>query len=268
MLSEEKKPKKENKNLLKAILITAGFILVVGLLIAEGIVGWNLIKDVQSEQDIIKNYQEENKSQHSTLEENIKKNNEELGKIKEKVTKLEEEKDVKEENTDSEEVSESEESSTEEEIKTSSNCDFSKEVSLRTTDNYDIFGGSEFDTVVCGYVKVQKEIVWEEEQENVYFVITQYKDEKFRESIVEGIKNGNTVNKKIGDYYALNLGCKDVDRISGMQYKSDEAYIDDETQNKIFSSKEDNPLSLIISFDQHEGVGCTCCNLASKIRLY
>lgn len=269
MTQEQNINKTNNKNSLKTILISLGFVLVIGLLIVEGILGWNLIQDIKKEQDSIRSSQEENKNQYSSLEESIKNNNKELEKIKNRVVDLEEDQATKEEkDSNPEETSESEENSTEENNETTSTCDFSKEIALRTTDNYDIFGESEFDTVVCGYVKTQTEVVWDQEQENIYFVITQYEDEKFRESIIEGMKNGNTVNKKIGDYYALNLGCKDGDRITGIQYKSDETYLDDETQNKILSSNQENPLSLIISFDKHEGVGCTCCNLASKIRPY
>ncbi|NQV00207.1 MAG: hypothetical protein HQ538_05695 [Parcubacteria group bacterium] len=257
----------KNKHFLKHISIIVGFVIIITLLITEGILGWSLINNVKDEQSDIKNSQEEINNKYSDLENSINEIKNNQTDYKNRLIKLE----VKNNNENLEEDESVEiiesENSTEEESN-SANCDFSKDTTLRSTDNYDIFGESEFDTVVCGYVKTQKEIVFGEEQENIYFVITNYKDSKFRESIVEGIKNGNTVNKKIGDYYALNLGCKNGDKISGMQYKSDETYIDDTTQSSILSSTTENPLSLTVSFDKHEGVGCTCCNLASKVRLY
>lgn len=262
--------RRESTSWWKYLLAAVGYFVVILLIIAEGITGWILIKNVKNDQNSIKSSQEETKNQYSSLEESVKENDKELDEIKTKITVLEENqaKQKEEEGKEESEKTESEENKKEEATQeTSNNCDFSKEVSLRTSDTYDIFGGSEFDTVVCGYVKTQKEVVWDQEQENVYFVMTKYKDDKFRESIVEGIKSGNTVNKKIGDNYALNLGCKEGSRISGMQY-TDETYLDDNTQNKILSSTQENPLSLIVSFDKHEGAGCSCCNLASKIRLY
>lgn len=262
-MQQEQNTQPKNKHFLKHMLVVIGFVIIIILLITEGILGWSLINNINKEQNNIKNTQEQINNKYSDLENSINEIKNNQTDYKNRLIKLE----VKDNNAnlkenESVEIIESEDSTT---INT---CDFSKETSLRTTSNYDIFGESEFDTVVCGYVKIQKEIVWGEEQENVYFVITNYKDAKFKESIVEGVKNGNTINKKIGNHYALNLGCKSGDKISGMQYKSGETYLDDATQSSILSSTANSPLSLIISFDKHEGVGCTCCNLASKIRLY
>lgn len=265
MQNQTTQPK--NKKILKTTLIIIGFVLIISLIIVEGILGYSLSKNITDEQNKIKNSQEEIKNQYSSLESSISEIKNDLVDHKNRLIKLE----VKENNANLEEDESIEIIDDANNTSSSSNtssCNFSKKVNLRTTDTYGIFGDDEFDTLVCGYVIIQEEEVFGEKQENVYFVITNYKDEKFRESIVEGIKNGNTINKKIGNYYALNLGCKNGDKISGMQYRSDETYLDDATQSAILSSTTENPLSLIISFDKHEGAGCTCCNLASKIRLY
>jgi hypothetical protein len=141
-------------------------------------------------------------------------------------------------------------------------------VALKTTTKYGIFGDDIFDTVVCGYVKLQEETIFEETQTNVYFVITKFMDEGFKNSIEKGIAEGNTINKKIDDNYAFNLGCFKDGKIVGIEYDPRVPYIDEITQNKILTSTKENPVSLIFSFGKHEGRDCICCNLAHQIKLY
>lgn len=272
-MPQEQKPilTPEKKNSTWWIWLILGFVIILflTLLVAGGYFGLKLTQEIQNKQTEIENIQKETQEQYSELEEKSIKTEKELEETKKNLEKEQKEKvkleKEKEEEEEEEKKEEGEEKTTEEE-KTDP-CDLYKDAALRKTDTYGIFGDDEFDTIVCGYIKMEEEEVFGEKQTTAYFVITKYSNSGFRESIVEGIKGGNSVNKKIGNLYALNLGCQEGSKITGIQY-TDEVYINDETTSKIFASSKENPIPLIVSFDIHAGADCSCCNLASKIRPY
>lgn len=129
----------------------------------------------------------------------------------------------------------------------------------------DIFGGARFDTVVEGYLKTMDEdtLGGRKMKTNAYFVITKFQDEKFRESIKDGIEKGNNVNKKENNLYLFNLGCFNG-FIVGDIYPS---YIDEETQRVLLGSTADKPVNIKLYFNYHDGMDCLCCHLAYKIRV-
>jgi hypothetical protein len=132
-----------------------------------------------------------------------------------------------------------------------------------------MFGGEIFDTVVCGYLVTKEETVWEQPQTNAYLAINKFKDEGFKKSLAKGIDEGNSVNQKDGaGSYLLNLGCYQSGNISGQEYEKGVSYLDEAAQTAIKNSTVAKPVALILSFGQHEGMGCSCCNLAHKIRTY
>jgi len=154
-------------------------------------------------------------------------------------------------------------------------CNFSKEINLRKTTQYGIFGDDAFDTVVCGYSVTEtapfciecEEGEPEIERASIYFVIIDYLDEGFKKSIEEGIEMGNTVNYKDDEgNYRFNLGCLEEGKITADTQSPD--YINKETQEAILKSTPENPISIILSFEEHFGRECFCCSLAEKVRLY
>ncbi|MBU1992203.1 MAG: hypothetical protein ABH856_01800 [Patescibacteria group bacterium] len=131
---------------------------------------------------------------------------------------------------------------------------------------FDMFGGSQFDTVVTGYLKTQEEEIFGEKTTTAYLVITDFDDNNFQKSIEEGIERGNTVNNKENDNYLFNLGCFKDNAIEGKQRET-EPYLDTETQEAILQSSPENPVTVRLYFDYHEGMGCICCDLAHVIRV-
>jgi len=135
------------------------------------------------------------------------------------------------------------------------------------SNNYNIFGGSKFDSRVDGYLEIKQAEIFDSTTSAAYFVITKFYDDGFRNSIEKGISEGNTVNLKEGGVYKFNLGCFKDGKIEGIKYESDIIYIDDKTQEKIINSSSKNPISITLSFGYHSGTGCTCCNLAHSIKV-
>jgi hypothetical protein len=133
--------------------------------------------------------------------------------------------------------------------------------------NYNIFGESKFDTIVKGYLEVKEKQVFDSTIPTAYFVITEFADNGFRESLEEGISQRNTVNMKENDMYKFNLGCFGDGKIEGIEYEADKVYIDESTQEKIIGSSLNNQVSLVLSFGYHLGRGCDCCNLAHSVRI-
>ncbi len=134
---------------------------------------------------------------------------------------------------------------------------------------FGIFGDSEFDAVVSGYLEIQEKESFEGSKiTTTYFVITKFYDDEFRKSIDEGINRGNSVNLKENGLYKFNLGCFEEGEIIGIEYEEDKIYIDEETTEKIINSSKENLISIILSFGKHFGFGCTCCNLAHQVRIY
>ena len=144
-----------------------------------------------------------------------------------------------------------------------------KNMELVRTTNYNMFGEIIFDTVVCGYmVKKVEPVPFIEDgstQTNAYFRVIEFADEKFKESIVGGVDEGNSVNSVSKDGYDFNLGCLEKGKIIG-GHREEAFYINSETENKVLSSSENKPIALILSFGIHGGMGCDCCSLAHKIR--
>lgn len=147
-------------------------------------------------------------------------------------------------------------------------CDFSKSVTLRETTEYGIFGTDTFDTLVCGYLKLEEEEVFGEMTTTSYLAIVDASDDGFIQAVDSGIKMGNSVNRKGAYYYEFNLGCLKDGKITGTEYEGEKPYMDQETQQTILESSPERLVYLKLSFAPHPGRGCICCNLAHQIRLY
>lgn len=139
---------------------------------------------------------------------------------------------------------------------------------ILSSNQYDIFGASDYSTLVTGYLKVitvepsysEMEGAYSDEQELSYFLITNFKDFEFRNSIADGINRMNGVNKFEEGHYLFGLGC-----IRNEKIYSDEITIDDRTNDLILSSNINSPLTLRLYFTPHNGSECNCCSLAEKI---
>lgn len=150
---------------------------------------------------------------------------------------------------------------------------------LGAPDNpYDIFGGSEFEAKVDGYLQIKNwEIIEENELFDVgtkgstaYFVITKYHSEEFEVGINRLIYLG---------YYGghgIDLGNLENDKIIGIKWAEDgtpsrdpEAYIDEDTVKALLKSSKENPVSVILSFGKYEiNWGCgKYCNYVSQVKL-
>ena len=149
-------------------------------------------------------------------------------------------------------------------------CDFSRPVNLRPATSYDISGNDEYDTLVCGYLKLVEQKYG---KGNVlitipYFVLVDYADENFIRAVDAGIQRGNLVNRMGPVYREFNLGCYQDGGIVGIERADGRPYIDLQTEQAILSSSPEHLVSLVLSFGYHGGSGCLCCNLAHKVRLY
>jgi hypothetical protein len=131
--------------------------------------------------------------------------------------------------------------------------------------NFDVFGESEFETVVCGYAIRRRSVISGEPLTIVHFRILQARDREFLTAIARGIEGGNTVNYREEGFYHLNLGCWQNNRIVG-DIDSSVNYLDRATQRTIAASTRQKPVKLRLSFRRRLGSGCLCCNLASRIR--
>ena len=134
------------------------------------------------------------------------------------------------------------------------------------TKSYNIFGESEFNTVVSGYLTTR--MMSSEsgtEFEHAYLAIISFEEEGFKVSLKDGIEQMNGVNKLEDDTYLFNLGCFDEGKILS-DTQEEEPYLDENTQAEILKSTKANPVSLTLYFEEEDGGGCECCNLAEKIR--
>jgi hypothetical protein len=147
-------------------------------------------------------------------------------------------------------------------------CKFNKPVRLKTTRTYDIFGGSEFDTLVCGYLFTQPEENFDTRITVAYLRIINAPDRRFLRSMKREIDRGNSVNFVRDKAYHFNLGCLKNGKIQGIKYDRRYPYLTDRVEQSILRSTPQQPVRLILSFGKHIGSGCECCNLAHRIRLY
>jgi hypothetical protein len=144
-------------------------------------------------------------------------------------------------------------------------CGIEKKIYLLNSDNFDIFGGSTFDSVVCGYKIIKKEKIFDNYQDNVYFRIVEFSDNNLKKAMNQGAEEGNSINSVKNGDYDLNLGCLENGKIIGKNYE--DSYLDDKAEKEILNSSIEKPISIILSFGIHTGTGCKCCNLAHKIRV-
>lgn len=147
-------------------------------------------------------------------------------------------------------------------------CNFlTPPVRLKVTRTYDIFGGDEFDTRVCGYLFTRREKIFDDPVTIAYFRIMDAADRNFLTAIQRGISSGNSVNFVRDRAYYFNLGCLQKGKIQGIKHDRRYPYLTDRVERSILKSTPQKPVRLILSFGKHIGSECECCNLAHRIRL-
>jgi hypothetical protein len=146
-------------------------------------------------------------------------------------------------------------------------CDVTPPTNLQRTTRYGIFGDDQFDTLVCGYLVPRQEEVFGEKVTVAYFRINKFYDEGFKAAIKKGIDSGNNVNSVRNGVYEFNLGCLSKKKIVGDNGEEGKTYIAASDQATIIQSSVKQPIPIILSFNQHEGSDCTCCNLAEQVRV-
>lgn len=147
-------------------------------------------------------------------------------------------------------------------------CDFSNvKATLTAATTYDILGGENFSTLVCGYIYTREQDMGlgEVDIRNVaYVAVKAFQDAKFKAKIEETISSeGNTVNGKIGSDYLLGCGCLENNEIvaspapaGGLMSVGD--------QTKFIASTTDKPVIMKLTYEVHGGSGCNCCTLFEK----
>lgn len=147
-------------------------------------------------------------------------------------------------------------------------CDFSTvTASVIPGKTFDIFGGENFSTIVCGYIHTKEQNVGMDEEiiKNVaYVAVKKFKDDAFKAKIEAGIAGeGNTVNAKLGSDYLLGCGCLEGGKIvanpeptGGLMSLADQA--------KFIASTAEKPVIMKLTYEVHGGSGCTCCTLFEK----
>jgi hypothetical protein len=251
-LIDNSSKKKNRKTIIIVVVVVILLLAVIGLSAGGAVCWWKRSAGEIEKRDLetTKKELQQKVSEFQKQVEQVKSENEEL---KEEVKGLKAERKG---------------SQVEDQVEQAPTCDFTKPINLRTTSRYGIFGDDEFDTIVCGYLELKDEVVFDEKQTNAYFNIKKFYDDGFRKSLDQGISEGNTINQKVDSTYRFNLGCYENGKITGIEYDPNQEYINETAQKRILSSTSDNPTSIILSFGKHEGRGCQCCNLAHKIRIY
>lgn len=259
-MADEKKSKSEHKGLkiFLYVLLVVFLLLLTSVLTGYGIYWWQ-----KGDKDDLKDKCEKNEAALMASVDNLKT---ELDQCEDERDDYENQlMDIEDVISGSDEESEIKE---EDATVVADPCEFNKDVQLKKSSTYGIFGDDIFDTVVCGYAELKDEVVFDQTQTNLYFNITKFADEAFKNSLDQGITEGNLVNKKEGENYKFNLGCYKDGAIDGIQYDEGVDYVDQATQDAILGSTAENPVAVILSFGQHFGRGCQCCNLAHQIKLY
>lgn len=147
---------------------------------------------------------------------------------------------------------------------------------IESESSYDIFGGSEFSTIVKGYYQKKEDIVYgigdgDGENEGIaypraYFVITEFEDLGFKNSIEQGIKRGNFYNRLEDNHYKFNMGFLDNNqKIECYNYKDTVTpCMNEATELKIRNSTSQTPARIKLFFGKHDNA---VSNLAYKIEL-
>ncbi len=145
-----------------------------------------------------------------------------------------------------------------------------KQVEEKILEEYGLWQRN-FNELVAGYVVLQKvkglsELFGYIDQTNVYLEIIDYMDEEFIKSLEKKIEEGNTINIKSDGNILFNLGCLENNKIIADSRGPD--YMNKETQETILKSTKENPVSIVLYFEQELGKGCKCCSFAKKVWLY
>ncbi len=147
-------------------------------------------------------------------------------------------------------------------------CSLPQLTSASPAQKYDMFGKDHFEAAVCGYLVIRTEKVWDETVTNAYFRILQFGNDDLRRSLQAAIEQGDRVNVMRQGKYEFNLGCFEENLVSGEDYDPIQPYITNDVQTQLGQSSEQRPINIILSFGQHPGGDCFCCNLAHTIRSY
>lgn len=154
-----------------------------------------------------------------------------------------------------------------------STCDLTKVTGLVAGTNWDIQGGENFSTAVCGYLT--REDIYNEMDDvtkNIAsLVITSYKDAGFKTAIEEGISEGNTVNTSSGGNNKFGLGCYENSQITFNVPNNiglgSSGTIDAVSTLKLINATATKPVAVKLEFKEHLGSGCNCCNLAEIVEV-
>lgn len=128
----------------------------------------------------------------------------------------------------------------------------------------------EFDTSVCGYKIIKNEtahVVIGGYQKNIYFRVTEFADEKFKESLLRYTNNVSV--KKDESYIDIGIGCLIDNQIKGILQNSNKEgfYLEKSVGDKIINSSENNQVALNLLFRDRPGSGCVCCSLPYDIEI-
>jgi len=97
-----------------------------------------------------------------------------------------------------------------------------------------------------------------------YFDIAKFREDHFKESIKEGVDEGNSVNLIENGVYKFNLGYLDKGKISCDDYVDNAPCVDDKTETAIMNSSPSNPVWLQFFFGIHDN---SAGSLAYKIKV-
>lgn len=152
-----------------------------------------------------------------------------------------------------------------------SSCDLSKVTGLTPGTTWDILGGEDFSTAVCGYLKTE---TVHNEMDDVTndiasLVITSYKDAGFKTAIEKVVNEGNTVNSSSSANNSFSLGCYANGQITYSRPNElsmgQTGTIDAAQTTKLKNATATNPVAVKLEFFKHAGSGCNCCNLAENV---
>jgi len=138
--------------------------------------------------------------------------------------------------------------------------------------SYDMFGTSEFSTIVEGYYQKKEDAIGgigndgeEIVYSNPYFVITKFEDVEFEENMKQAIDRGNLHNRFEDNHYKFNLGFFKDKKIECDNYKNPGlSCLDEVVELKIKNSTLQNQIRIKLFFGEHyNNVG----SLAYKIEL-
>lgn len=233
--------KKRGSSLAITIVITAIVVSVIGAALAA----WQQQRLADRISKVIDQNKKESADNNADLHNEINEIHTSLDALEKKVTTLE--------------TSLNKKTST---SPTSDACNLSDPGDLKPTTADGEIGNYEFDTLLCGYLKVREEKIFGENYSSAYLAITEFYSDAFKDHLDKLFAEGNTYNAKEGDTYLFRLGCYEDGEIKRLNEN-----INTTITKTLNDATDTNPATVKLSFGIIDGHDSPCGSMAKLITI-